>query len=95
MIRSMSPEVLIVDEIGGKKDAEAIREAFYTGVQVMCSVHGTSFSSIQRRPSVKELVDHQVFERYVILDRMVAGMPKLGQVLDERGINLTEGRAFI
>ena len=34
MIRSMSPDILIVDEIG-RKDSEAIMEAVHAGVQLL------------------------------------------------------------
>ena len=35
MIRSMSPDILIVDEIGSKEDSEAIMEAVHAGVQLL------------------------------------------------------------
>lgn len=35
MIRSMSPDILIVDEIGRKEDSEAIMEAVHAGVQLL------------------------------------------------------------
>src|SRR5690606_12747541 len=33
LIRSMSPEVIIVDEIGRPEDTEAIREALHAGIR--------------------------------------------------------------
>ena len=35
MIRSMSPDISIVDEIGRKEDSEAIMEAVHAGVQLL------------------------------------------------------------
>ncbi len=43
MIRSMSPDILIVDEIGRKEDSEAIMEAVHAGVQLFISAHGFSY----------------------------------------------------
>ncbi len=41
MLRSMSPDVIITDEIGGEEDFEAIREIKKRGVKVITSLHGT------------------------------------------------------
>lgn len=67
MIRSMSPEVLIIDEIGKAADVQAIMEAILSGVTMMCTVHGSSLADIVKRPSMKILLDHDVFSRIVIL----------------------------
>ncbi len=40
MIRSLSPDVLIVDEIGRPEDADAIHEAVHTGIRVVATAHG-------------------------------------------------------
>lgn len=41
MLRSMSPEVIITDEIGGSEDFEAVREIKKRGVAVITTLHGT------------------------------------------------------
>nr|WP_237760109.1 stage III sporulation protein AA [Sporolactobacillus inulinus] len=69
MIRSMSPEVLIVDEIGGAEDTKALLEALNAGVAVMASAHGFTFDQLLHRPSIRPLIEAQLFERYVILSR--------------------------
>ncbi|MFC7320848.1 stage III sporulation protein AA [Halobacillus campisalis] len=87
MIRSMSPEVIIVDEIGGTEDALAIKEAIYTGVQVICSVHGNNQISVARRQDVQELIENQAFDRFIILNRLSASSSCI-EVLDEKGSQL-------
>ena len=42
MIRSMSPDVLVVDEIGNREDSQAVHEAGYTGIRLFVTVHGQS-----------------------------------------------------
>ncbi|HLR71403.1 MAG TPA: stage III sporulation protein AA, partial [Pseudogracilibacillus sp.] len=69
LIRSMSPEVLVVDEIGSRKDAEALMEVINAGVTVICSVHANSFEQLRNRPSFQLLLDHHIFKRFVILKR--------------------------
>ncbi|WP_078552917.1 stage III sporulation protein AA [Bacillus alkalicellulosilyticus] len=69
LIRSMSPDVLIVDEIGRKEDAIAIQEAINAGVQLITTVHGFDMEDIEQRPIVKELLDIGAFERCIELTR--------------------------
>ena len=54
MIRSMSPDILVVDEIGRKEDAEAIMEAVNAGIKLMMTTHGTSLEEIKKRPIFKD-----------------------------------------
>lgn len=67
MIRSMSPDVLVVDEIGRQEDCDAVLEAIHAGVGLIMSVHGYSIDDLRKRPSLKTLVDTGSFERFVIL----------------------------
>lgn len=69
MIRSMSPDVLIVDEIGKEADVHALLEAVYAGVTVICTLHGHCLDQIKHRPSIKQLFTEQIFERFILLQR--------------------------
>lgn len=69
MIRSMSPDILVVDEIGRKADSDAIHEAIYAGVHIFATVHGQSIKEIAARPVLKELLQEKVFTRIVLLSR--------------------------
>ncbi|TCT22630.1 stage III sporulation protein AA [Melghiribacillus thermohalophilus] len=84
MIRSMSPDVLVVDEIGSNQDVEAIMEALHAGVSVIASVHGDDYEEIKQRPSLQPLFQHRVIERYIVF----ANDKKPGivrSVLDDNG----------
>ncbi|MBN8432808.1 stage III sporulation protein AA [Priestia flexa] len=67
MIRSMSPNVLIVDEVGSEEDCQAVLEAVNAGVQVFMTVHGYDLFDLNKRPSLKQLIELEVFERYMVL----------------------------
>lgn len=69
MIRSMSPEILVVDEIGRKEDSEAVHEAIYAGVHLFATAHGQSVEEVCRRPTLAELVKEGVFSRIILLSR--------------------------
>jgi stage III sporulation protein AA len=69
LIRSMSPQVLIVDEIGRKEDGEAILEAMHAGVQMVFTAHGNSLEDAMKRPAMLPLTGLSLFQRFVILNR--------------------------
>ncbi|WNB93578.1 stage III sporulation protein AA [Bacillus sp. NEB1478] len=69
LIRSMSPQVLIVDEIGRKEDGEAILEAMHAGVQMIFTAHGSSLEDALKRPVMSPLSGLSLFQRYIILSR--------------------------
>lgn len=80
MIRSMSPEVIIVDEIGNSQDVHALMEAIHAGVTIFCTIHGHSMIDLKARPSLRPLFEQHVFKRYVLLSRK--GSPLIQQILD-------------
>ncbi|PSL43186.1 stage III sporulation protein AA [Salsuginibacillus halophilus] len=67
MIRSMSPEVLVVDEIGSEADAKAVTEALQAGIRVFSSAHGASLQDARNRLMLESLFSRGAFERYVVL----------------------------
>jgi stage III sporulation protein AA len=69
MIRAMSPDILVVDEIGRREDSEAVHEAVYAGVHLFATAHGQSIEEICRRPTLSELVREGIFSRIILLSR--------------------------
>lgn len=84
MIRSMSPEVMIVDEIGRMEDTDALLEALHAGVSVIVSAHGWSISDLMKRPSLKRLWEERAFDRYLELSR-AKGPGTVSQIYDKDG----------
>lgn len=68
-IRSLSPDIIAVDEIGNKKDVEAINEALRAGIKLIATIHGNSLEEVRNKTSMKELFEENIFERFIILDR--------------------------
>lgn len=69
MIRSMSPEVLIVDEIGHEEDSRAVFEAIFAGIHLFTTAHGYSLDDLFQRPTLSELMRKKVFSRIFLLSR--------------------------
>lgn len=70
LIRSMSPEVLVVDEIGNARDIQGIQEAMHAGVTVICTAHANSIKDIHARPSFQPLFHSKSFRRIVHLSAL-------------------------
>lgn len=66
-IRSLSPEVLICDEIGTKGDIEALMMAFNSGVNIITTIHGFTIEDLYKRKVFGDLLDNEILERAVIL----------------------------
>lgn len=74
MIRSMSPDVLIVDEIGRPEDAEALAEALNAGVRVIATAHGSGLQDMPARPALSKLFEDSFFQAYAVLRRTERGL---------------------
>lgn len=68
LIRSMSPQVIAVDEIGSREDLEAIDHVISCGCKLIATVHGSSIEDVKSKPVLGELLHKKVFERYVLLN---------------------------
>lgn len=66
-IRSLSPEILICDEIGTKGDVEALLMAFNSGVNIITSIHGFTIEDLYKRKVFHELLDNGIIERAIVL----------------------------
>ena len=87
LIRSMSPQVIAVDEVGSRKDLKAIEYVINCGCKLIATVHGSSVDDLRSRPVLRRLVEERLFERYVVLgDLSQAGC--IGAVFDAFGCNL-------
>lgn len=84
MIRSMSPDVLIVDEIGRKEDTEAILEAVNAGIKLIMTTHGNSLADVKKRPSLHSILEQGLFKRYIELSR-TSGPGTITNIKDSSG----------
>lgn len=84
LIRSMAPQVIAVDEIGGEEDIRAVETAVNCGCRILATVHGNGIEDIQRRPMLGRLVEEKIFECYIVLHNL-GGVGKIRNVLDRDG----------
>ncbi|MCL4516361.1 MAG: stage III sporulation protein AA [Firmicutes bacterium] len=69
LLRSMSPEVVVTDEIGREEDVDAVEEACHAGVAVIATAHGHDLGELLRRPGTGRVIRDGHFQRAVILSR--------------------------
>ena len=80
LLRSLSPEVLVTDELSDTLDAQAALEAIRSGVSMLATVHGRDLDSVCGRNTLYPLVRNRAFERYAVLDVHEVG--KLAGIYD-------------
>lgn len=76
LIRSMSPEVIAVDEIGMQEDVRAIEYAMHCGCKMIATAHAASIEELMIKPVFDELIREKRFERYVVL----SGDTRVGEI---------------
>ncbi len=92
LIRSMSPQVIAVDEIGSIEDIEAIAYVINCGCKIFATVHGMSIDDIKNKPVLRKLVEERIFERYIVLkNSRHAG--EIESIFDAMGNRLYGGSA--
>lgn len=87
LIRTMSPRVIAVDEIGSREELEAIEYVMNCGCKLIATVHGSSIEDVKQKPVLRKLVQERWFERYVILNNQ-GKIGNISQIYDSRGNRL-------
>lgn len=91
LIRSMSPEVIITDEIGRAEDVGAVLEAMNSGIKIVTTAHSASVNEAQYRPILAGLLEEKVFERILILGNSL-GVGTLESVYDGRSLEKLQAK---
>lgn len=73
MLRSMAPQIIAVDEIGGKEDCHALEQAIYCGCKIIGTVHAYAISELMQKPYLRGLLEQKMFERIVLLEKKEGG----------------------
>ena len=73
LLRSMSPQVIAVDELGAKDDFEAVTRAFHSGCRLIGTVHGENIDSLQRICGFFGWSSKGEIGRFVVLEKDAGG----------------------
>ena len=64
-IRSMSPEIIVCDEMGDQNDVELLSYSLRCGVAFIATVHASSMQDLRRREITSDLINTGAF-RYIV-----------------------------
>lgn len=67
LVRTFSPRVIAIDEIGRDSDAAAIVHAGISGCAVFATAHGSSLEDVQKNRKLEELLGLHIFDRFLTL----------------------------
>jgi stage III sporulation protein AA len=87
-LRSLSPDVIICDEIGGSEDAKAVEYSLNCGACVIASAHAGSAAELANRPQLAGLLRSGAFQKIILL----CGREKPGKIKEIYGADEIYGR---
>lgn len=69
LLRSMSPQILAVDEITRTEDCDSLLECAGCGCILLATAHGTEVADLCRRPAYRRLLEAGLFRRVILIER--------------------------
>ncbi|MBE6784807.1 MAG: stage III sporulation protein AA [Ruminococcaceae bacterium] len=86
-VKTMSPELIAMDELCSDSEIEAVRLGVNSGVKFIVTVHAADYSEILSREQIKKLLRTYSFEKLVLLKKdslgQVEGIYDTKELLDE------------
>lgn len=82
-VRSMSPEFIICDELGGIEDIISVEQGLNSGVYIIASMHGKSIEEIKQNNRFRILLQTGAFKKIMLLE----GREKVGNIKGIYGVD--------
>lgn len=87
LLRTMSPEVIGVDELGTKEDYRAVEQAAYCGCRIIGTVHARNQEELREKCGLLGWSDKKIFERFIIIEKGEEGKRDL-RIYDNQWVEL-------
>lgn len=89
-IRSLSPEIVFCDEIGGTDEVQAVRDGLFSGVHFVLTAHAANMQDLKSREQTRALLETGMFDCAVFLRNSkapgaIGEIVSLGETEDESG----------
>ncbi len=81
LLRSMSPQILAVDELGSREDCQAVEEALHCGCKILGTMHLGEIGELREKAYLSQWMERGFFGRFVFL-RLGAGGKREFSVYD-------------
>ncbi len=88
LIRSMSPQIIACDEIGGIEDIQAIKVAICSGVKGIFTAHGRNLEELIQNPELNHLITENIIEKVIQLSMQKKGTAE--KIFDLKNLNMIE-----
>ena len=69
-VRTMSPDVVVADEIGTSEDIDAINYGVCSGVKCIFSAHASDINELKLNKNLKKLYEQRLFKKLIFLEKM-------------------------
>ena len=66
-LRTLAPQLIVLDELGGTEETAALEQGFFSGVDFIASVHASSAEEGLCRPQVQYLLQHKMLRYLAVL----------------------------
>lgn len=98
-VRTLSPQVIICDEIGGGEEVARILDGIHCGVTIIASAHSGTAEELFLRPSIGSLLQERAFEKIALLEGggvpgQVTQLMEVGEYLDQTRGNRPDSMRF-
>ena len=67
--RSLNPDIIICDEIGGEEESREILAGVNTGVRFICTAHCAGFDDMSKKANIQILLKNGVFDKIVLVEQ--------------------------
>ena len=69
LLRSMSPQVIAIDELGSDGEFRALGQASACGCRILATVHGEDRGDVERRFGRDSIFWEKIFDLFLILGK--------------------------
>ena len=67
-IRSLSPQIIICDELGTDEDCRSVSMGFNAGAYIVATIHAPNFDELMKRSQAKKLIATGAFKNVIMLE---------------------------
>lgn len=69
LLRSMSPQIIAVDELGSPEDYKAVEEVLHCGCRILGTMHVERIDELKEKIYLSKWIERGFFERFVVLSK--------------------------
>lgn len=83
MIRSMSPKVLAIDELGNEREIELLFQAASCGSKILTTMHASGIEELIKKDFMHRCINKELFQRIIVLKKQ-EGKIMINGIYNER-----------